>query len=241
MTKLRWASGSCSHVGNVRERNEDTVLERPDVGIWAVADGMGGHDRGDYASSLTVSALPVTSPPVTLNERVQQIADAATSANSRLIDFAADGHLCGTTLTVIAVVNGSMACLWVGDSRAYLWRNATLEQLTHDHTESQAWADTGEIDNRSNITDDRSHVLTRAIGSELNLEIDLTRVTLVDGDVLVVCSDGLYDELDSAAIVQVLATTESPRQAARQLVGRALEGDCHDNVSAIVVRFEAWD
>jgi len=241
MTQLRWSSGSCSHMGNVRERNEDSLLESPEVGIWAIADGMGGHDRGDYASSVTISELPQSLPPVLLNERIKQIADAATIANSRLVEFARHGHLCGTTLTVITVVNELMACLWVGDSRAYLWRDATLEQITHDHTEFQELADAGDIHDLSAVPIEYYHTLTRAIGSEQNLEVDLKRVTIEDGDVVVLCSDGLYDELDDAAIAQVIAAEVSPQQATRKLVDRALEGECNDNVSVIVVKFEAWD
>ena len=241
MTQLRWASGSCSDVGNVRARNEDCILERPEVGVWAVADGMGGHDHGDWASNLIISMLPLSPPPIALNERVKQITDAATSANTRLLEFAKDGQLCGTTLTVITAVNELLACVWIGDSRAYLWRDATLEQLTRDHTEFQALADAAEVADISTIPTHSRHVLTRAIGSEQNLEIDMTKVALVDGDVIVLCSDGLYDELDDVEIGRVITATESPRQAAKQLVSRALDGDCYDNVSAVVVQFEAWD
>ncbi len=109
MSQLRWSSGACSHVGNVRERNEDTVSERPDIGMWAVADGMGGHNRGDYASKLAIESLPITPPPATISERLREISTAVQTVNMRLIEYAEGEDLCGTTLVVMTVVNGLMA------------------------------------------------------------------------------------------------------------------------------------
>ncbi len=225
MSRLRWSSGMYSHAGNVRERNEDSGLDQSATGLWAVADGMGGHAHGDRASQLLIERLTeVPAASDGLDALIADVSDAAAQANQALVEEQSSHAVSGTTLVALAVADDQGACLWVGDSRAYRLRDGQLQQLTRDHTEAPT-----------------SHVLTRAIGAQDRLEVDVRTVQLSDGDKYLLCSDGLHGELDDQQIAATLAqSASSTQQAARRLVERALQGECADNVTALVVEFEAW-
>ncbi|MEM9383918.1 MAG: PP2C family serine/threonine-protein phosphatase [Pseudomonadota bacterium] len=225
MSALRWTSGSTTHVGNVRERNEDALLESVELGVWAVADGLGGHARGDEASLLLVQQLgQAPRASMGLDARVQALAEAATKVNERLRTDVRDADVrSGSTLVALVVeAGGQAACLWVGDSRAYLLRGGRLERISLDH-----------------VSDDGDRALTRAIGADAALEIDVRSLQMRGGDQVLLCSDGLYLEVEEATIHATLASAQSARAASRQLVQLARSGACEDNVSSIVIRFEA--
>jgi serine/threonine protein phosphatase PrpC len=222
MSRFRWSSGVCTHRGNVRERNEDAALDGGDSGLWVVADGMGGHDRGDLASRLLIERLADVPGSGSLDDYILQISDAADEVNRELLDQEHGDNVSGTTMVALSVAQGNCACVWIGDSRAYRCRDGSIKQVTEDHTEEQG-----------------SSVLTRAIGAGDYLELDVRNVALSDGDLFVLCTDGLYSELSDQEIAELLMSSKTPQQAARRLVESARQGTCNDNVTALVVEFEA--
>ena len=141
-------AGSATHVGLKRERNEDSLILRPEAGLWAVADGMGGHGGGDVASRMAVEALARLPVAPTGEERLAAVEAAAAAANRDMRAYAqAQGRdIVGTTLVALLIFGAHFACLWCGDSRAYLWRGGALRQLTRDHSEAQALVDRGVLD-----------------------------------------------------------------------------------------------
>jgi protein phosphatase len=236
---FRWTSASRSHAGRVREINDDAWLEQPGRGLWAVADGMGGHSLGEFASRLAIRSLADLPPPQKLKQYVALALERLQGANRRLRDEAArrDVQLIGTTIAALLVSQRECACLWAGDSRIYLYRNGRLRQLTRDHSEVEAvrsW--------RTHKADDTLHlppsnVITRALGAEDMIEIDCETIEVVDGDVFLLCSDGLTNEVAEAAIEHALLPGNC-RQASQELLDLALEHGGRDNITAVVVRAE---
>lgn len=236
---IEWKSAGLTHVGNVRAVNEDAMLDLPQVGIWAVADGMGGHAAGDVASQLVVSALAALSPGNTLASTVNAIEDALVDVNTRLLALADSGverRVIGSTVVVLAVSgDGFAVCAWAGDSRLYRLRGQELEQLSQDHSQVEEMVVRGELLREQAENHPLSNVITRAVGGDRQLFVDLEWVEWRAGDRYLLCSDGLYKELTDQAIGAILAEHKLPQQAAHGLVSNALAGACKDNVSVVVV------
>jgi protein phosphatase len=235
---FRWTSASCSHAGRVREVNEDACLEQPGRGAWAVADGMGGHALGEFASRLAIRSLTDLPSPQTLEHHVAQAQERLQGANRRLRDEAArrDVPLIGTTIAALLVWQRQCACLWAGDSRVYLYRSGRLGQLTRDHSEVEAVRSRGRP-GEDTLHLPASNVITRALGAEDTIEIDCVTHAVLDGDIFLLCTDGLTNEVAEAAIGQALLPGNCG-QAAQELLDLALEHGGRDNISAVVVRAE---
>lgn len=239
--------GAASDPGVVRSRNEDSycvILEADDVlaqplqAVVAVADGMGGHDAGDVASSLVVgrvrtafTTLPAGDPGA-LHETLGALAGRASAelyAEARDRD-AVRGM--GSTLTVLLLVGDRIWTAHIGDTRLYRWRDGTLMQLTEDHT----WA--AEQDRMGVSEEARSlggrNLLTRCLGIDPKVTADLGDYDVQDGDRLLLCSDGLHGPVDDEAIARSLATIVDPQQAAKALVNLAIQAGAPDNVTAVV-------
>jgi serine/threonine protein phosphatase PrpC len=228
-----WRSASATSKGNVRGENEDAVLDRPDVGLWVVADGMGGHNAGGVASAMIVEALAgltrQSSPSALLNE----LEDRLIGVNDRLYRLSLDNQagMSGSTLVALLAFERHCLSIWAGDSRAYRNREGTLEQITHDHSEEQEMIDVG-----ASIEAVSSNVITRAVGGSKDLFLDIELRELRNHDRYLLCSDGLYRELSDADMAHHL-TGNDPEGACKALMKQALSGRCSDNVSVIVVQF----
>ena len=238
-TPFRWSSASLSHPGRVREVNEDACLEQPGRGLWAVADGMGGHSLGEFASRLAIRSLADLPPPPDLGQYIALTQQRLQAANQRLREEATrrDVRLIGTTIAALLVSQREGACLWAGDSRIYLHRNGRLTQLTRDHSEIEAARS-----RRSGRADETLHlppanVITRALGAEDTIAIDCVTLEVLDGDVFLLCSDGLSNEVSEAGIAHALLPGNC-RQASQELLDLALEHGGRDNITAVVVRAE---
>jgi protein phosphatase len=236
---IRWTSASRSHTGLVREINEDACLEQPERGLWAVADGMGGHALGEFASRVAIRSLIDLPATQSLEQYVDDAHERLQSANRRLRAEAAlrDVAVIGTTIVALLASGRRCACLWAGDSRIYLCRAGRLRLLTRDHSQVEAARS-----RRSSNVDDTLHrppanLITRALGAEDALEIDRAVVEVVDGDVFLLCSDGLSNEVSELAIEQALLPGNC-RQASQALIDLALQRGGHDNITAVVVRAE---
>ncbi len=233
---LTVASGQASHVGRVRQLNEDASVARWPV--FVVADGMGGHRAGDVASATAVrvlsslvgveNATPATVRGVVLEARRQ--VRALTSD---------DGLDAGTTLSGAVVVVQDDEPYWlvlnVGDSRTYLLTDGELGQVSVDHSEVQELLESGELDSTTAARYARRHVVTRALGAGADYDVDYWLMPVGAADRMLVCSDGLTGELSDEEIRDVLLTEPSGQRAAERLVEMAVGHGGHDNVTVLVV------
>ncbi len=235
MTILRHASAT--HVGRVRRLNEDAILSMPESGIWLVADGMGGHEAGDYASQTiveTVSTLPPDLPPA---DAVRHMRDALSRAHDQIRAEAArrGADTIGATVVALIVTRGHFAALWAGDSRLYRLRPGhPIELMTEDHSVVGALVATGRLTWDEAEAHPQSNAITRAVGVGEVLELDKVRGLTERGDRFLLCSDGLnryagFDRLErSLRDTPIEVVTD-------RLIKMALDGGGADNISAIVV------
>ncbi|MFT4628816.1 MAG: serine/threonine protein phosphatase PrpC [Myxococcota bacterium] len=245
---LRYAPklGGMSDVGLTRQLNEDNwgwvkLSER--ASLYVVADGMGGHDGGEVASEMAVKTLCEharkleTSKPEGEEALEALIRDAFQMANNTVKDAADDkGTDMGTTLVAILVVDEQLGFLAnVGDSRGYLLRDGRLHQLSIDHSLVQKMVDRGRITADQARNHPHSNILLRTVGTEHDVDIDVFRVQLEAGDKVLMCSDGLWGEVEDRDIESILNTYGDPRIAARELVRAAHHGGGKDNVTLMIV------
>lgn len=234
---LRIEAGAATHQGTVRSRNEDAYVDRSDIGLWAVADGAGGHGAGDVASAAAVAALADLPRGLSAAEVLAQVRLRIGAVHADLQRRAADsrGGIMATTIVVLMVRGDHFACLWAGDSRAYLWRDGVLSQITRDHSLVQELVEAGTL--RPEDAEDHPHanVITRAVGSQDPLELDKVAGRVEPGDVLLLCSDGLFKALAEAEMAQLLAAGSGPQP----LIDRALQAAARDNVTALTVSVRA--
>jgi serine/threonine protein phosphatase PrpC len=226
---FRFRSVSQSHCGHVRPLNEDRVLDRPEAGFWAVADGMGGHHGGDVAATRLVEALDRIDHRSPGYTRLNDVRREIETVNTTLFD--AEG---GTTLVALLVHEGHYACLWAGDSRVYLLRNGRLDAITRDHSVVQALVDGGVITEAERKRHPRAHVVTRAVGANSVLDIEQSFAPICDGDVFLLCSDGLTACLEDAEIENIL-NAENIDLAAPTMLTAALDRQAPDNISFVLV------
>lgn len=236
---FRWQSAAISHRGCVRKINEDACLELPGVGLWVVADGMGGHAAGDVASQLIVESLREVRWRPRLAEMVDEVEQRLDVVNARLIEIAAQSEepkVVGSTVAVLVALRRHGMCLWAGDSRVYRIRTGLLSRITRDHSEVEDLLDQGLVQPEEVDSHPSANVVTRAVGGSEELELDSVRIELRDADRFLLCSDGLYKELSDAEIAEYLqqGTCE---QACRALVEFALARGSRDNVTVVVVQF----
>jgi serine/threonine protein phosphatase PrpC len=235
-TALRW--GGATHVGRVRSTNDDNYMARDDVGLWAVADGMGGHRGGDVASAIACETLGHSFSDRT----VDGLIDAIERANEAVYETAAgEPELTGmgTTMVALAVVDEHgdevLAIANVGDSRVYRYTAGQLEQLTDDHSLVADLVREGTLSPEEAAVHPQRNIVTRALGVNDRVPVDTLTVDPVVGDRYLLCSDGLFNEVAEAGIAAVLRHVDDPAEAADQLVRLAVEGGGRDNVTVVVV------
>ncbi|MCC5809713.1 MAG: serine/threonine-protein phosphatase [Ectothiorhodospiraceae bacterium] len=218
-----------THPGLVRQRNEDAFLELPESGLWAIADGMGGHLCGDHASSTLIQALHELGLRCAGEPLLDQLPAVVSRVNDRLLaEGAAWGHgqVVGSTLAALVLEADNYHCYWAGDSRIYLMRNRQLTRLTRDHT---AWPnDVRTCELAGNPP------LTRAVGAGPALELDSTHGHLYEGDAFLLCSDGLCGVVDDDSLARLLRG-HSPYTVCQALMDAALAEGGPDNISCITV------
>ena len=227
-----------THVGNVRSANEDAAVARDADGIWVVADGMGGHQAGAYASTAIVSAISNMILRAHLTDVVEQVEDALLGVNEELITFASENFSqaskVGSTVAGLFVRYGVAVTLWSGDSRVYLWRNKKLKLATHDHTKIQELVDLGQLTPQQAEHSNLRNMLTRAVGVHNQFYLDVNAFRVRSGDRFLICSDGLYNEVDEEMIARTLQKGKIGKVADRLLM-HSLAGQARDNVTFIVI------
>ena len=233
-----FASASVSEVGFVRKLNEDASLDRPDLGLWVVADGMGGHDCGDYASRLIVDLLAEIPPPSSAGSLLSEARQRVERANAMLRAKAAErghGSIIASTVVVLMVYGEHFACLWAGDSRLYRLRGGEMLQVTHDHSHVQELVDIGVLSETEADSHPQSNVVTRAVGADDVLELDKKHDRLQADDIFLLCSDGLTGVVPDESIADVLRR-EDIDTAVQILVDTALERGSRDNITVVAVK-----
>jgi len=237
-TGLSVGWGAATHVGRVRDHNEDSVLA--DGVVFAVADGMGGHAAGEVASRLVVEALARLEAHRPRGR--DDVAAVLAEANRRILDSQAHHpgqRGMGTTVSGLAVSGGDGHDAWVvfniGDSRVYRLTGGGATQVTRDHSEVRALLDAGLIDETEAAQHPMRNVITRSLGSDPPPDADLWVLEPEAGERFIVCSDGLSNELDDDEIARVASAHADPQAAADALVEAAVEAGGRDNVSVVVV------
>ena len=229
---LRYAARS--DVGLLREGNEDSAYAGPR--LLAVADGMGGHAAGEVASGIAIATIAPLDSDLPGSDLLTELRKAAESANQHLREMvAADNELegMGTTLTALLHDGSRLGLLHIGDSRAYLYRDGELVQITHDHTLVKNLVDEGRLSAEAAQTHPHRGVITRALDGQVELDPDLSVFEVQPGDRLLVCSDGLTGVVSDETIAHTLSGAD-PQQAVDRLVELALRGGGPDNVTVIV-------
>ena len=229
-------TGHVTHPGLVREANEDGVLVRPDIGLWAVADGMGGHGGGDIASGAVVAALGALAPSASAAGFLAEFESRIVSVNAELRAMARlrAGAILGTTLAALLIHGAHYACVWCGDSRCYLLRGGGLAQLSRDHSEVQELVDRGVLSRDEAASWPRRNVVTRALGAADEAELEMVDGPAHPGDRFLLCSDGLTTHVADDEIAALLGTAD-PQAAADACLRLTLERGASDNVSVVVV------
>ncbi len=239
-TPVRWHSAGGTHLGTVRKVNEDAYLDLPQLGLWVVADGMGGHDAGDVASRLIVDDLRTCAPPPSREALLDDLDARLQSINARLQHYAAgraEGAVVGSTVAILIGYGREAICLWAGDSRIYRLRQGQLVQLTQDHSQVEELVKLGLLDRAEAATHPAGNVITRAVGAMDNLVVDLVADEVADGDVYLLCSDGLNKALSDEEIARMLTGAEC-QSAVDTLLRAALDHQATDNITAVVARVD---
>jgi type VI secretion system protein ImpM len=225
-----WQSWSATDTGKRRKYNEDALLDKPELGLWAVADGMGGHEAGDVASQLIVDSLNKLSlETASLEAAIHSVKQCLQQVNSELQEFARleyKHNIVGSTVVVLLCEPHRCAVLWAGDSRLYRLRADTLQQLTKDHCP--------ENEGISGSTFKTSNIITRAVGAANELEIDCELFDVMQGDLFLLCTDGLDKEV-SFAEIEFIMKTYAHEDIQNILINKVLERGARDNISVIIV------
>jgi serine/threonine protein phosphatase PrpC len=227
-----------THVGAVRKINEDSILDLGEIGLWVVADGVGGADAGDFASQLIVNSLSAVSGPVDGPSFRQDVLTVLEAVNRRLREEAAANgtdRIIASTVVSLLFFEGHYCCIWAGDSRIYRLRGDRFEQMTRDHSEVQSLVDSGLITAEEARQHPNANVITRAVGAEDSLSLDIVDGTIEPGDAFLLCSDGLTKVAEDWEIGAVLGSLPA-KEAVRRLIHTALERGGPDNVSVVAVK-----
>lgn len=234
-----WSSEACTHVGKVRTVNEDAFLERPDIGLWVVADGMGGHAAGDLASHLLIDTLRPMTSPKSLSTFVDEVEDRILRVNAELRTIGAEQRhrTVGTTVAALLTYQRVAVAMWAGDSRVYRYRDGELIRMTQDHALVEDLLGKGMLTPEEAKHHPHANLITRAVGASDELHVDMDICELCQGDVFLICSDGLTREVPEDVMAKALATS-TEGSLSNNLVDLALERGGNDNTTVIVVHVE---
>jgi serine/threonine protein phosphatase Stp1 len=242
MSAVHLRSWATTHPGMKRRHNEDAYVDRPDLGVWAVADGAGGHHAGEVASGMIRESLEAIPPGLSASELLSEVRTRIELTHEALRAEAqrrGPDVIIASTVVVMLARNDHFACLWAGDSRAYLLRDGALRQITRDHSLVQELVESGMIRPEEAEHHPRANVITRAVGAELD-EFALDKVSgrIQTGDRFLLCSDGLCKTVPEDELASLLAD-KAGVPPPETLVAAALALNATDNVTAVAV--EATD
>ena len=235
---MRFLSWSTTHTGAVRTHNEDRFVDRPALGLWAVADGAGGHDAGEVASGMIADALETIPPSLGAGALLSEIRTRIGRTHEALCAEARSrgpSTVIASTIVVLIATGTHFACLWAGDSRAYLLRDGVMQQISRDHSLVQELVDSGAILPEDAEKHPRANIITRAVGGGSEpFELDKVSGALQPGDRFLLCSDGLCKTLSDAALAALLAGNHAT-SLTDPMIAAALDRRVNDNVTAVVI------
>ena len=241
--RMKVITAGITDVGRVRRSNEDSLGLFPDLELYIVADGMGGHAAGEVASKMAVDAIKefLTSPEITQQSQEAQLARAIAYANQKIYEAGEqDPSLSGMGTTVVAVLAQPMEAIigFVGDSRVYLQQNDKIEQLTQDHSLVNEYVRKGLLTVEAAERHPLKHVISRALGTNAAVEVETLHRTPAAGDILLLCSDGLSNKLTiheiNAILIEAAGNLE---KAGNRLVQKANDKGGEDNITAVLVGY----
>lgn len=233
-----WRSAGRTLQGKRRARNEDALLDCPQRGCWAVADGMGGHRAGDIASQSVVGRLAALPGTGSFDQRIEAVRGCLRGLDNQLgLIPHAEGPagIMGSTVVALLLEERRAACIWAGDSRCYLWRRQRLYQLSRDHSLQQQLMDKQQLSLEQAQAHPGAKALTRAIGAPQPLRLEVLELSTHPGDVFLLCSDGLYQGL-SHRDLGIALSVGSPRQVLDRLFAQVLRGPARDDLTAVVIQ-----
>lgn len=228
-------SSAMTHVGHVRSHNEDAFLEKPEAGLWAIADGMGGHEAGDFASQLIINSLDELKINTVDQSVIDQIKSSLYVSNNNLVQLGEKHDRINGSTVITMVLNGNTCdYIWAGDSRLYLLRENKLVQLTKDHSQAELYVELGMLSRDEANNHISANLLTRCIGTDDSLQLDFGSSDLAHGDRFLLSSDGLDKHLSHQEIEQILIAHERD-DALNELITMTLEKGGTDNVTVTIV------
>ncbi len=229
-------STSASVVGHVRKINEDAYLDLREQGLWVVADGMGGHSRGDYASQTIIEYLSSFTRSNSVEESLNALQTRLEAANRHCREHA-EGQMMGSTVAALYLHAPHAYVLWAGDSRVYRLREGKANQLTDDHSLVQELYRLGELTADEAETHPSGNVITRAVGVADELDLQIRQVSLQAADRFLICSDGLFKDVSQSELC-INLTLPTAQHALDDMVELALKRGGGDNITAIVIQLE---
>jgi serine/threonine protein phosphatase Stp1 len=235
---MNFFSASCTDVGKRRKLNEDSILDRPDLGIWVVADGMGGHEAGEVASAMIVDRLGQLPPGNTAGQTADLAGTVLEETNDDLVELAhADGtrRTIGSTVVALAIAGSRFACIWAGDSRAYLVRDKVISQLSTDHSLVNDLVRSGLLAAEDAAKHPDANVITRAVGAAAELKLDRVDGDAGPGDYFLLVSDGVSRVMQDDEL-RTIVLSYNPRQATDRIRELVLDRGAPDNLSVIIIR-----
>lgn len=235
---MTFRSSAATHVGMVRKVNQDSHAERTDIGVWAVADGMGGHEAGEVASATITDAIKSLQPNEDIVEMLAAVEQSIMSANLELTQQAAaydSQRVPGSTIVVLIINGDKGAIVWAGDSRIYRRRNQVVTLLTRDHSHVQDLVEQGVILESEAESHPMANVITRAVGISDPLELDSMWIEVESGDQFLLCSDGL-SRLVTIEELQSMMGNKNSEEVTQSLLHTALVRGARDNVTLICVK-----
>lgn len=236
---LRWDVAGKSDTGKIRRINEDSFLVHPRAPLWLVADGMGGHAKGDLASGSIAHAFAQLDLPERLSDGVDLAEATLLELNARfreLADFGRDGVTIGSTVVILIAHRAYALVMWVGDSRIYRSRGGQLEQLTQDHSQVEEMVSQGLLRREDAESHPAANVVTRAVGAADEMFVDMDYRVVEPGDSFLLCSDGLTKEVPESEIATILAQEVDADTLCSRLLARTLGHGARDNVTVVVAR-----
>ena len=237
--QMRFECVSRTHVGLRRKINEDSIFVDSERGLWAVADGMGGHDAGEMASAMVTDALRCLPASADLDETAANAVEALRQVNRELIELArsdeSESRTIGTTVVGLAVADGSYRCFWMGDSRAYLIRDGEISRVSRDHSLVQDLVDAGMLEPEEAETHENANLITRAVGAARSFEVDIVKGDARPGDQFLLASDGLTRVMRDHELAAELEGG-SLAEAADDMIETVLSRGAPDNVSLVITK-----
>lgn len=237
---LTFTYSGMTHTGNVRTRNEDSFACLAEQNLWVVADGMGGHESGDFASQTITEQAAKFSPQPTLEASILLLEENLLHSNALIrekADKLGNKATIGSTVACLFIWDNLAFSLWAGDSRVYLYRDHQLKRLTEDHSYVEELVRMGKLSAREAEEHPAANVVLNAIGIDASLVIDMEYYEILDQDLFIICSDGLFKDLSDDRITHLLENFEGSLEGLNQaLIDAALEAGGSDNTTVILVK-----